>query len=288
VMARRQDQALVDRFVRELVKDVVRRFPSAIDFVILFGSAARGEFMPGVSDIDLLIQTKQDKHVKIIERAATVTFWKLNKRLRTGFEKSCATKKPRTLAGRVFGTLERRANLYTPIFVFGPNDLDWSTGRVRKPSLYLPAHLIVSQAGVFHKFKTEGKVYYGRDIRKEIQPGFSWWERWKGIMIPQHLAAFALVISPFFPAHAAKYCNKAILYDIDSALLYMNRIGKHSKKQKILQLAAASGLATKEFDIVTEALRYKKKGFSGNAVSYALRTFWFVLRLNFGAVMHTI
>ena len=61
-----------------------------------------------------------------------------------------------------------------------PDDLDWERGRVRKDSLQFASVFIVSQATVFHKFKTEGKVYYGRDIRPLIRPRFTAWEHEDG------------------------------------------------------------------------------------------------------------
>ncbi|MFH1181885.1 MAG: nucleotidyltransferase domain-containing protein [Candidatus Woesearchaeota archaeon] len=303
------DQRLVDRFVRELVKKVAARFPGRIDFAILYGSAARGEFVRGVSDIDLIFQAKDGKDVAAIKQYAAKVFWQLNRKLKTGFEKSCAIRKPKTLAGSIFNKLESQASLYTPLFVFGPGDLDWENGKVTNAALSIGANVIASQASIFHKFKTEGKIYYGRDIRKAIKPHFTLWEKLKGILIPQYLTAFSALIVWLFPKRAVKYCNKAILYAIDSAIIYLNDMRQHRVEDKIRLLQKATVLSidekrkfeiinfglkasmqmvpAREFKIAEEALEYKIKGFSYGrirALSYAYRCLWFVLRVNLSVI----
>jgi len=304
-----KDQILVDKFIKALVKEVVTKFPKDVDFVILFGSAARDEFVPGVSDIDLVFQLRESKSIKKVEKYSTKIFWKLNNKFKTGFEISCASKEG-TLSGRILHAFEKSTNLYTPLFVFGPKDLDWKNGRVHKNSALIASNLVVSQATVFHKFKTEGKMYFGRDIRKSIHPRFSWWERFKGIMIPRHLAFFATLIVFFLPKEAVKYCNKAILYEIDSAVIYLNELRNHPREKKVKMLRNASRfdfnkqsafkalrftinssvnlLDEKRFSIVDEALDYKINGFNGNyfqAVFYTYRSFWFIVALNWVVVL---
>lgn len=306
-MALKKDQILVDRFIKALVSDVTTHFPRKIDFVILFGSAARGEFIPGVSDIDLVIQLKEQKDIAAVNAHSTEAFWKLNKRFKTGFEKSCATRPGKTPLARLFNKLESKAHLYTPLFVYGPADLDWERGRVKKRALQLPARLIISQATIFHKFKTEGKLYFGRDIRKVIHPHFTWWERWKGIMIPYWLCLFAALTSLIAPIRAAKYSTKAILYEIDSAVVYLLDLKKQSRASKVKRLQKdivlrmhTTKLVTfsstlqfsivnkNAFRIVDEALAYKINGFHGSraeAARYSLRALWFIIRLQWHVVI---
>lgn len=309
-----EDQRLVDHFIKILIRRIIDTFPQEIDFAILFGSAARGEFIRGVSDIDLIIQVKRNESVKDVELYATKQFWKLDQEFRMGFEQACATRKNQaSLMEQIFSALEMGTNLYTPLFIFGPDDIDWEHGLARKESFLLGANLIASQATIFHKLKTEGKLYYGRDIRKCIRVRFTWWERWKGIVIPQYLTLFALLIMAFFPRRAVKYCNKAILWEIDSALLYLLETRKLPKEEKIHLLQEATEISSEmkhilkmirlnvdisirfmtggEFNIVQEALTQKIHGFSGSAIdafTYCLRCFWFILRLNSSIVLRTI
>ncbi len=301
-----KDQDIVERFIKDLVGRLVKKFKKDIDFIILYGSAARGEFIIGVSDIDLLIQTTDEDAVQPIKDYSAKIFWELDKKHKTGFHNSCSIAgKNQNLLGRILDKLENECQLYTPLFVFGPEDLDWEKAQIVKKDLLLGANLLVSQSSIFYKFKYEGKMYYGRDIRKVIKPNMTFWERYKGILIPQHFATFAVLLWPFLPYRAVKYCNKAILYEVDSALMYLEELDtnkrrvKHEKLKKASEFDFAirnmtsiiefdlnvkySSLKPKDFKIIEEALEYKKKGFNLgrlSALSYISRCWWFILRMN--------
>ncbi|HID73114.1 TPA: nucleotidyltransferase domain-containing protein [Candidatus Micrarchaeota archaeon] len=51
-----------------------------IDFILLFGSAARGEFRAGVSDVDMIIQVKKASTVPKLEGYAERLFWELDRK----------------------------------------------------------------------------------------------------------------------------------------------------------------------------------------------------------------
>lgn len=303
------DQALVDKFIKELVKEVVKKFGKEVDFVILYGSAARGEFVKGVSDIDLLIQTKDQIFVERIKEYSTRMFWKLNKKYELGFEKACSIRKSENLLARILDELESKAQLYTPLFVFGPEDIDWKQGKVLKKDLVLGVNLIASQAAIFYKFKKEGKVYYGRDIRSVIKPQMGFWERYKNILVPQHLVFIALFIFLILPKRAVKYGNKAVLYEIDSALIYLDKLKTNVREAKISELKKITELRfkikslseliefhldlkynsinPKYFKILEEALEYKIKGFKGSRLDvfkYIMRCLRFIMLMNLAVV----
>lgn len=303
------DQKLVERFIREIVKEITKKFGKEIDFVILYGSAARGEFVKGVSDIDLLVQTKTQKSVRPVKEYSTKVFWKLNRKYRLGFEKACSIRKSENLLAKILDKLENQAQLYTPLFVFGPGDIDWEHGKILKKDLVLGANLIASQGAIFYKFKQEGKVYYGRDIRKIISPQMSFWERYKNILIPQHLVFAALLIFLILPKRAVKYCNKAVLYQIDSALMYLDRLKTNEREAKISELKKISeirfkiksiseliefhldlrynSINPKYFKVLEEALEYKIKGFKGTRLyvfKYIMRCLRFIILMNFAVV----
>ena len=54
-----EDQKSVNNFLKDLVKEITKKYKKDIDFIIIYGSAARGEFIIGVSDVDLVIQTAE-------------------------------------------------------------------------------------------------------------------------------------------------------------------------------------------------------------------------------------
>ena len=62
------DQQRAELFLEEFVSGLVGSMEDDIDFILLFGSAARGEFILGKSDVDLIIQTKSDAAVRRIKK----------------------------------------------------------------------------------------------------------------------------------------------------------------------------------------------------------------------------
>jgi len=126
------DQQIINKFLEELVEKVTDRYSGDIDFIILFGSAARGEFRQGVSDIDLVIQLKNGQRQYEIEKFATEIFWDLNKKYQTKFEKVLSTTKSKNLVDNFFKGIEKEAHLYVPIFVFPSGWLDWEKGRITR------------------------------------------------------------------------------------------------------------------------------------------------------------
>ncbi|MCK6462325.1 MAG: nucleotidyltransferase domain-containing protein [Candidatus Pacebacteria bacterium] len=308
-MFNQQDQILIDNFVRELSDNVGRKFNDDIDFIILYGSAARGEFVKGASDIDLLIQTKSDGNVEEIKNYATEIFWKLDEKYGTEFQKVCA-KEAKTGVEKVFKSIESKTPLFAPLFVYGPNDLDWVNGKVLKKGVALGANLFASQYSVFLNFKRDGKVYWGRDITREIKVQGTGWEKLKGILIPQYFSIVSLIMWPFpvLWKKGVKYAIKAVLYDVDAVLIYLDRIEKSKLEDKIkifkdetyseklgvflkeyvrMVSRFKKDLLPKQAGIINESLGYKINGFKGGrlkALFYILRVIKFVHVSNLIAV----
>jgi len=85
------DQQRAELFLEEFVSGLVGSMGDDIDFILLFGSVARGEFILGKSDVDLIIQTKNDAAVRRVERFAESLFWRLDEKHGMQFEKVLST-----------------------------------------------------------------------------------------------------------------------------------------------------------------------------------------------------
>ncbi|MDP2974054.1 MAG: nucleotidyltransferase domain-containing protein, partial [Candidatus Diapherotrites archaeon] len=72
----KKDQLKVEAFLQEFVSALAEKHAKDIDFILLFGSAARGEFVLGKSDVDLIIQVKSDEKRKEVEAFAEKVFWR--------------------------------------------------------------------------------------------------------------------------------------------------------------------------------------------------------------------
>src|SRR3989344_8359958 len=203
------DQKLIEQFLAELVSKISDKYGREIDFIILFGSSARGEFRKGVSDIDLVIELIRASKRKEIEEFATNVFWELNEKYKTEFEKVLSTVKSKRILDNFLKGVEKEAHLYVPIFVFPPGWLDWEKGRITRFRWKLPAIFFIHQSFIFQRFKEEGKILYGRDIRTQINPKISFWERWKAIQIPFWLSFFSLLVLLLMPKLVFNWATKA-------------------------------------------------------------------------------
>ena len=229
------DQELIEKFLADFTSKIVAEFGDKIDFILLFGSAARGEFVKGASDIDLIIQTKSNEDMTAIEGEAEKIFWDLDKKYNLEFKKVLSIAKSKNLIEKFLHGIEAKAHLFKPIFVFGPDELDWQNGTIKAERLdwILGATFLASLSTTFLKMKKEGKILFGRDIRAEIHPKLNFWERWKGIWLPFYLAVISIFIFPLLPKEGLKLATKAVFWQIDAVLLYLGQ-ASFGQKEKLV------------------------------------------------------
>jgi len=248
-----KDSTLVNAFLSEFVKQLAAKHAKDIDFILLFGSAARGEFRAGISDVDMIIQLKSDATIAKVEKYAEQIFWKLDKRHGTQLYKVCSTSR-----GDLFAGLEQKVKLYKPFEVLGPNDIKWKEGKITSPGLGIFAAI----APIYQfakKVKREGRILYGRNILEEIEVKEDIIDKIKAVLIPFFLSIFAFPISILFPNKGLKYSIKAVLYGIDNqlAVLETNYAKKLFLNLKILRAELGEYYSVR---LAKEAL-YAKKNF---------------------------
>jgi len=214
----------VKEFIRDLTREITEKYGEYIDFMILYGSTARGEFVKGVSDIDMVIQLneKADKSIKekIIKDGYDI-FWKLNAKYDLGFEKNIQT-----------NIIEKVTPLYIPLFVFLPEDVDWKKGKFKK-HYKLIVNLFTNEKSIFLSFKHEGIILYGRDIRKEINVKWSRRDKLKQLLLPFWLINGALFLLPFQLTKAKEYLIKAVSYAIINQIHLLERYDAITFREKI-------------------------------------------------------
>lgn len=300
------DQQKVDAFLEEFVDQLGRAFGSEIDFIMLFGSAARGEFILGKSDVDLVIQMKSDAAARDLEQFADPLFWRLDQKHGTQFKRVVSTGEGGSLLEDLLKRIERQARLYKPFEVFGPDDIDWSQGRVMRLDLLPGAVLVASQLTLFYKMKHEGKILFGRDIRPEINPNFSWWEKLKAILVPQSIAFASVILALLLPKKAVSYSVKALFYEVESVNIYQKNLIP-AGQEKLESFASATRFQEKTLDnlrffldrklgllseqkmqFVKEAALVKREGFNGDgwdALQFCRRAFWIIWSTNAGVII---
>jgi predicted nucleotidyltransferase len=300
------DQLKVDAFLQEFVAELTKAYGSEIDFILLFGSAARGEFVLGKSDVDLIIQVKSDFAVKTVEAFAEQLFWRLDEKHGMQFRQVVSTGAGAGVLEDALKFLEKQARLYKPFEVFGPDDIDWSRGKIRRLDLLPGATLVASQLTLLYKMKHEGKILYGRNILPEIQPRFTAWEKIKGLLVPQSIAFAAVVLAPLLPKKAVGYAVKSLFYELDSVNLFLKgeippgggKIEGFASATKFEEellddvrfyLELKLGLLSEQKrEFVRKAAWIKRNGFQGGgweALGFCLRAFEVIWETNAAVIL---
>ena len=300
------DQDKVELFLEEFVSRLEESMGEDIDFILLFGSAARGEFILGKSDVDLVIQTRSDAAVRRVERFAESLFWQLDEMHGMQFDKVLSTGKSEGILEESLKFLEKQARLYKPFEVFGPDDIDWGKGLIKRPDLLPGAILVASQLTLLYKIKHEGKILFGRDIRPEINPRFTWWEKLKAIMVPQSIAFASIILAVILPQKATGLAVKALFYEVESANIYQRSMIP-SSDEKMKSFAEASQfenaaldrlrfllekslglLSEQKLELLKKAAVIKRDGFQGGrweALGFCLRAFGAIWQTNAALIL---
>lgn len=316
-LTKQQAQEVVWEFIYDFRDEVAKEMGKQIDFVIIYGSAVRQEFVPGKSDVDILIQIFKEEDRKVIEKRATEIFWKISKRYPLlEFENSLSVTKTkkRNPINDILKKLEKSSFLYVPVFVFVKGEIDWEYGELHSdnPLIKIGQSLLIPQRSVFLRFKEEGIVLYGRDVRKEIQIKLTAIDRLRLGVAPQLLSLVGFLVSFISRKKGIGYSVKALLYQVDALLTAvasyqkMERSEKIAKNQKVLleefthrlgqvlrlKLDYTKGnLRPSDFILFEEAivLKWGEKNLSYlQTIWFCLKANWFIVRSNGRAIAYLI
>lgn len=314
-LTKKQAQEMVWRFIYDFRDEAIKELKNKLDFIIIYGSAVRCEFVPGKSDVDIVFQVFKKSDRDDVEKKATELFWKTAKKYpELGFEKSLSVskKKKRNALTEILEKVEQSSFLYVPVFVFVKGEIDWKNGELKSdnPLIKLGQNLLIPQRSVFLRFKQEGRVLYGRDVRKDIKIKLTLLDRLRLGTAPQLLSFIGLLISPIATKKAWGYGVKALLYQVDSLLTAvaeyksMERSDKILKNQKILleeftlrleklvrlKLDHRKGtLRPSDFKLFALAIKLKwgeKKLGYFETMWFCLKANWFIVRSNARAVAY--
>jgi len=199
------DEAALDAFLKDFVRIITGEFPGRIDCILLSGSAARGDFTIGESDIDMHIILKDERDVGAVERSASRLFWEQNRRHNLKLVRSYGRK----LADG-FSFMAGGAGLAArPFYVMGPSG--WR--RKLKPAISLTSLLGLEQQLLRGRIRN-GKVLFGRNLLADPQI----------IRAANQRSRFTydflvtLLIQPLFvlaPDRVLHRCAKGILFSFD-------------------------------------------------------------------------
>lgn len=76
----RSDMARAKAFLAEFVDELTARMPSAVHYILIAGSAVRGDFIVGESDLDIIIVVHKDSDVPAVRSAGEQIFRSLDRK----------------------------------------------------------------------------------------------------------------------------------------------------------------------------------------------------------------
>lgn len=205
-----RDISILNGFLKEFVDEVTEKHSEKIDFIILSGSASRGDFQLGKSDLDLGIRVKRQDETEIVRRDATDIFWNLDSKHSTNFRKALEVQDSDAL----FPFLSKRRPK-DPFQVYGPNY------NPRKSSLFWKLNFIHGYGKVLLTQTLKyGRILYGNNAyleelaEKEKYVDNSWDTFFTFNLL------LSLAVMPIFiisPDYALKRSVKAVFYTFDGS-----------------------------------------------------------------------
>jgi hypothetical protein len=262
------DNAALDAFLDDFVRGITAAYPDKIDCILLSGSAARGDFQIGESDIDLHIILKDEGDVAEVERTASSLFWGLNRRHGLKLVRSYGRK----LAGG-FSFLAGQAPMAArPFYVMGPGG--W---RLKlRPPLSITSILGLEQQLMRGRIRN-GKVLFGRNVMEA--PEILEIASERRHFTYDFLVTFAIL--PLFilaPDRVLKRCANGILFTFDDRYQEIRRLSGGR--------AQGPGVP-RSLSLAILAFRLKADFAGESAKMGILGKFWFCIRTPLYILRHT-
>lgn len=256
------DKAALQAFLRDFIAGMAGSYGEKIDCILLSGSAARGDFKAGESDIDMHIVLKNDCDVAEIEKKSSTLFWELNRRHGLKLVRSYARKHS---SGFSF-ICGRPPISPKPIHVVGPSG--W---QLKLSPRLSPASILGIEPQLMRGRIRNGKVLFGRDIladretlrAAEMRSRFTY-DFW-----------VTLLIQPFFmlmPERVLKRCAKGLVFTFYGRIKEMGAMAEGSGAPGLPQ-GEGGGLS-----MAAHALRLKRDFERESKKMGILQKFWFCIR----------
>ena len=205
-----RDLSILNDFLEEFVDEVTEKHSEKIDFIILSGSASRGDFQLGKSDLDLGIRVKHQDETEDVRRDATRIFWKLDSKYSTNFRQVL----DEHCSDSIFPFLSRNKPK-DPFQVYGPNY------NPRKNSLFWKLNFIHGYGKVLLTQTLKyGTILYGNNRYLEELAGKqkyidNSWDTFFTFNLFLSLAFMPVFI--ISPDYALRRSVKAVFYTFDGS-----------------------------------------------------------------------
>lgn len=236
----------------------VRQSPFSKDIIsiILLGSAVKGEWIRGESDIDFIVVTKSRECKDNVSAFIEKTIKKLNKKYSMQLEKTTTIyKRTNPFLGFIFN-IERAVFFGVPFYVISKEEFDLAHKKIRNAKVLLLASLF-SLDVFLESLKETAKIIYGQNLLKEIKTNVTAFDRIKILNQQFFVMLASILILPFDAKLALKHAVKCSLYEeeFDLILLHKKTHG-YFKDEKAYEKIIKSRFSLNHFE---KSLYYRKQ-----------------------------
>ena len=212
-------------FMKELVEDLVQKYPTEIVSFILFGSATTGEWIQGKSDIDCIVVINTKKLCQEVEEYLNCKLVELDSKYHLQLADTCTThKKTNNLALDLIFKTESKMMFGKPFYVVAEEQLDFNEFLIKKDIKVEIGTRTIASFGLFLKrIKNTGIILHGKDFRNQIPKKMPPIEKIKASFNAMLLLMMSFVIFPFSRKTAFSHAVKANFWACDDVLFAFDR-----------------------------------------------------------------
>ena len=218
-------QQIIEKFTTGLKKTVQNsRYRNQIVSIVLIGSAARGEFIKGESDIDFIVVVRKNSQKKAVTKFVSGVLNKLDKKLDMRLKETCTDRNDyHNEILKMIMRIESSVFFGVPFYTISLEDYDFFRNRIQNPKVWFVATFLGSLNQFLLNVKDTGKTIYGRNLMKLVSVRLTHWDKAK-IFGEQMLVMLAgVLVFPFSSKLALKHFIKSSLYQEEFDLLFLHR-----------------------------------------------------------------
>src|SRR3989344_6495779 len=218
-------QPIIEKFASDIRREIRKsRFRSQVVSIVLLGSAARGEFIKGESDIDFIVVVRRNSQKKAVTKFVSQVLNRLDKKLDMHLKETCSDRNDyHNEILNIIMRLESSVFFGVPFYTISLEDYDFFRNRIQNPKIWFVATFLGSLNQFLLNVKDTGKTIYGRDLLKLVSVRLTHWDKAK-IFGEQMLVMLAGgLVFPFSSKLGLKHFIKSSLYQEEFDLLFLHR-----------------------------------------------------------------
>ena len=218
-------QQIIEKFTTGLKKTVQNsRYRNQIVSIVLIGSAARGEFIKGESDIDFIVVVRKNSQKKAVTKFVSGVLNRLDEKLDMRLKETCTDRSDyHNEILKMIMRIESSVFFGVPFYTISLEDYDFFRNRIQNPKVWFVATFLGSLNQFLLNVKDTGKTIYGRNLMKLVSVRLTHWDKAK-IFGEQMLVMLAgVLVFPFNSKLALKHFIKSSLYQEEFDLLFLHR-----------------------------------------------------------------